>query len=63
MIFTQEQKIEIEAIRNGRKSKIEMKKLNKIYNQKTGLKHNYCMCTSGERAIFYYIFFNWYDKN
>ena len=63
MTFTQEEQAEIEKLRNSKKDKFSMKKLNKIYNEKTGLKHNYCMCTSAERAIFYNIFFDWYDKN
>ena len=63
MTFTQEEKTEIESLRLFKKDKFNMKKLNKIYNKKTGLTHHYCMCTSAERAIFYNIFFDWYDKN
>lgn len=44
------------------KTKANIRKLNDIFNKKTGETYKYCLCDDYQREKFFNFFYLWYDK-
>lgn len=43
------------------RTQVNMKRLNRIMNKKTGKVREYCLCSDIERAVFHRTFYDWFN--